>query len=558
MYNRIKHIFRYIILLVIIISSTVYPGLLNITSLALKKETSNKSIEPKTSANEITIITPENKTYTEPMSGYYPASSGFENDADGSDPVGWDVFEGAGYVNVKDEMLTHKKVVEMYDNTGANHDELHNSFSLQTNGTVEFWMLADDVSEALSIRLMDDTATDVWGPAIGWIQIYQDYIRYYDDTLTYYNVKSITDNTWYHVKIEFECSTGNYKGLAQDTWRFYVDGEQFGDFGFQNNIDNVTQIYIFTRGANYNYWCYIDAVGYSWDFAYDIGDNALEGLLLSFENSTTLDWIGYSLDGLTNKTILGNTSIPTPSDGLHNIQVFGNDSLGTMYPSKIRYFTITIPPIIAINLPALNEYFSFLPPDFDISITESNLDTMWYTIDDGLTNITFYSFTGTIDQTEWDKLDNGIVIIRFFANDSSGLLGYVEVSIHKDIDDPIITINSPVFNEEFIYPPGFSISIEESNLDTFWYTIDGGQTNVPITELIGLIDEDLWNAAQSGSLTIRFYARDKAGNIGYNDVIIVKLTPSNGGQAIPGFNLLIILGILSAVSVLFIKKRLKK
>ena len=85
---------------------------------------------------------------------------------------------------------------------------------------------------------------------------------------------------------------------------------------------------------------YVDAIGYSWDPDYNIGDNLKEGLLLSFENNTRLDWIGYSLDGQANKTILGNTTIPMPEAGLHSIQVFGNDSLGTIYESEVRYFSI--------------------------------------------------------------------------------------------------------------------------------------------------------------------------------------------------------------------------
>ncbi len=41
----------------------------------------------RSSDGEITIITPENKTYYQAMDGYYPATYGFENDEDGSDPV---------------------------------------------------------------------------------------------------------------------------------------------------------------------------------------------------------------------------------------------------------------------------------------------------------------------------------------------------------------------------------------------------------------------------------------------------------------------------------------
>ena len=42
---------------------------------------------------------------------------------------------------------------------------------------------------------------------------------------------------------------------------------------------------------------------------------------------------------------------------------------------------------------------------------------MWYTIDEGVTNISISSSTGTIDQTEWDKKGEENVMIRFYAND---------------------------------------------------------------------------------------------------------------------------------------------
>jgi len=385
------------------------------------------------------IITPENKTYLAPMSGYYPATYGFENDMVGSDPAGWNIFEGAGYVNVKDEMNNHKSIVEMYDNTNANHDELHNSFSLQTNGAVEFWVLSDDVAQTFSIIILDDTATSVWGNGIGWLQIYQNKFRYEDNAGWHVTTKTLNDNIWYHVKVEFECSTGNYHGLAQDTWRFYVDGEEFGDFSFAHDINNVSQVYFATRGADNNYKCYVDAVGYSWDLEYNIGDNTQEGLLLSFNTFFTPDWLGYSLDGLANKTILGNVTFPIPEEGVHTIQIFGNDTIGTLYQSEVRYFTTSYYPEVSITSPMQYEFFGNTAPSFVISLIESNIHSTWYNLNNGV-NVSFSGLSGIINQTEWDKLINGSITIRFFANDTWGLEGYNEVSVWKDTYTPTSSI----------------------------------------------------------------------------------------------------------------------
>ncbi|KKL79291.1 hypothetical protein LCGC14_2016310, partial [marine sediment metagenome] len=205
--------------------------------------------------------------------GHYSGTYSFETDEDGSDPVGWDVWEGAGYVDVKDTMKGHSKVVEMYDGVNNQHTELHNSFSIQTSGTVEFWAMSDDVTDQLDMVLMDDTVVSPFGPCIGWLEFYQDVVKYQDDLGWHDTSKTIYNNVWYHIKFEFETTAGNYSGLAQGTWRFYIDNEEFGDFNFMNNINNISQIYVFTRGAPYNYRYYLDAFGYSWDGDYITGDN---------------------------------------------------------------------------------------------------------------------------------------------------------------------------------------------------------------------------------------------------------------------------------------------
>ena len=65
-----------------------------------------------------------------------------------------------------------------------------------------------------------------------------------------------------------------------------------------------------------------------------------------------------------------------------------------------------IPWIIMTKLMAKKfegEIFGSTPPNFDITITESNPDSMWYSLNSGTTNITFGSLTGAIDQTEWNS-----------------------------------------------------------------------------------------------------------------------------------------------------------
>jgi undecaprenyl-diphosphatase len=54
-----------------------------------------------------------------------------------------------------------------------------------------------------------------------------------------------------------------------------------------------------------------------------------------------VSWIGYSLDGQTNVTITGNTTLTNLAEGSHHIIVYSNDTAGTIYSSQTVYFSTT-------------------------------------------------------------------------------------------------------------------------------------------------------------------------------------------------------------------------
>ncbi len=131
-------------------------------------------------------------------------------------------------------------------------------------------------------------------------------------------------------------------------------------------------------------------------------------------------------------------------------------------------------PIITINNPQTNEAFGTTAPNFDISITELNLNTTWYSLNGGV-NTTFTGLTGSINQALWNALSEEDVIIKFYANDTLGRIGFAEVTIKKDVSVPIITINNPQTNEVFgATAPYFIISIHNPNLAMTWFSLNGG------------------------------------------------------------------------------------
>ncbi len=503
---------------------------------------------------DLSIFTPENKTYSDPMSGYYPATFGFEDDkgrTDTSISFVDGIESGSNVVNVSEELDGHKDYLDYQDD-----NYFYNNFSSQTMGYIDFWIrtetldsingdqlwisVRDSTQDALTLQFFNGEITSLEDgtPSPGWY---------------FYSV-----DTWYHIKILFNCSSEKYSVWIND---ILVRSEK--DFAYSSTYNYSAGVEELRFDSYYSpVRRYFDAIGYSWDSSYNVGDNLNEGLLLSYGNYTNLEWQGYSLDGQPIKRIPGNTTIPMPGDGKHSIQVFANDPLGYNYLSDIRYFTVSTiiditNPIIVINSPSFNALFGSSAPFFNLTITEPNLQSMWHTLDGGLTNTTITGQIGIIDQTVWNNAPNGTTIIRFYANDEAGNTGFAEVDVRKDILSPIITIDAP--SENGVFPetaPDFDLSISDGNLDSIWYSLDGGLTNTLSSLPTGTIDQTVWGNYLNGTVTIRFFANDTIGNIGFEEITIGKdilepeviiLNPSEGdkfGGTAPFFNLSIIDGNL--------------
>ena len=384
--------------------------------------------------SHIYIASPENKTYLAPMSGYYPAVFGFEDQLPGVMPNDWIDYlsSGAGYLRTLDELDGHKKVLDFY--SGANGDECYYEKNLKmniTNGVIEFWFQTTDVSPPTWYS---------WFILSDGISLSERNIRFCirGGALTFHNstdyllVDSIVPNQWYHLRIDFN--------MIADTSTIYLNNvlklsnvDNYGN-GSQINTLQVTNHYNLA-----NTHLYLDAIGYSWDPHYNIGDNLEEGLLLSFKTNATLFWGSYSLDGQTNITISGNTTIPMLEDGPHTIQVFGKNLFGDLIQSEIRHFTIdTKNPEIVIHSPNQYDIFGVIPPKYNISIAEVNLVSSWYTLDSGATNFTFTDLYGYITEDAWATAPSGSCKIEFYARDVVGKIGYKNITVIK------VTIQEPL------------------------------------------------------------------------------------------------------------------
>jgi concanavalin A-like lectin/glucanase superfamily protein/uncharacterized protein DUF2341 len=183
----------------------------------------------------------------------YPGTFSFSDDEIGDFPSGWNVGESAGEINILSSLDNHNKIVELYD-VNQSAFWFYNNFTGQTIGTIEAWIKVTDVIKESKFYILSD------GP---YININDGYFNYYTGSWT--PIISAEANKWYHLRIDFDCSINKFY--------IYINGVKYGNYPTRGDCSTITQLSLYSRSVDEDYSYYIDAIGYSWDPNYHVGDN---------------------------------------------------------------------------------------------------------------------------------------------------------------------------------------------------------------------------------------------------------------------------------------------
>lgn len=221
--------------------------------------------------------------------GNYPASYTFENDIIGVSPSDWiDDSETDCSAIIINNIANHNNVLELYDNHIVNLAIIYNTFNDRIVGTIEFWFRTTDTTKNSYFRLRENTVQRIV------FRTDSNKLQYHDGA--WQNITTITNNNWYHLQIDFNCTT--------DTLDIYVNKIKYIIGGsFSSGAIILNDIYIFTSGEHSEYYFYIDAICYSWigilDFSNDIvGNEPIGWISDNIGDGTTI--IKDSLDDRTN------------------------------------------------------------------------------------------------------------------------------------------------------------------------------------------------------------------------------------------------------------------
>ncbi|MGB5911854.1 MAG: YrzE family protein [Promethearchaeia archaeon] len=337
----------------------------------------------------------------------YNATFSFTDDIVGNTPIGWDDISSASCSGVVASITdSHNRTLDLYDNNAAGQVVVYRDFSSsQQNGTIEFWIKTSPINtDGVWVQMENSGGTD----AI-LTRFENGNYQYRNSAGTWVTIFVYAVSTWYHFRFDFECNGDGYMGLSADYFFFYVDGVQYGQYTFRNAVVDIDQFEFVSLGADSNYHFYVDAVGFTWDNYYSIGDNVIP---LTIEDLDTLQPIydEFNFEGVND---LYETYDDNPN-GWTDIETGGGDSVNVRQLQIPSYKptwerTVEIACANAGNIRGLEK-------DFD-----SDAEYIQWDISHNI-----YSQTGAgiyMDMTIHSKDETEIVVLRI---DDDGILKYID------------------------------------------------------------------------------------------------------------------------------------
>jgi|GEM_PF-2912107 len=399
----------------------------------------------------------------------------------------------------------------------------------------------------VGIGLIDDTppASNVWYGSSYYTEVYEDdvavnssYIGPESGGTTPPTYSSISANTTIaNQPCSFSCFWTDETGLAftggyifetnntgtftNDTWTAFSTDPQWA---------NATKTLNDTVGNVVSYLWYANDTGNRWNSTdqYNLTVTApppceilsptnttyaTPDVPLTFITNEVTSWMGYSLDGQGNVTIIGNTTLTGLSDGSHNVIVYVNDSLGNMGSSLLIHFEVsTTAPSIVILSP-LNGIYATTDLPLTFSVNES---TSWigYSLD-GLANVTISG------NTTLTGLSEGSHTVLVYADGTAGKMSSsetvdftVELEPAHDVAIAFMIVSKTAVDQGYCLNVSIDVGNNGESAETFNVTAYANQTiideiyNVNLTSGDGTILSFIWNTTgfSYGNYTISAYA----------------------------------------------------
>ncbi|MDD3151058.1 MAG: LamG domain-containing protein, partial [Candidatus Gastranaerophilales bacterium] len=257
----------------------------------------------------------------------------FKNDEIGSSPIGW-VHDSAAKATIISGLDGRENVMQVMSGALVKRE-----FETQQSGEIEFYARVNQSSKYFSIYLMDEAGNLAVRAYFHNSNRFQGVNDWYFSGSTSYSI-----NTWYKLKIAFNCSTKK--------WTMYAnDAIVLNDFTFTDNI-LVGGIKAFAFHNFDTHAGFADQISFSWDEDYKPGDNIMLGCcgddIIDLRNGLVSEWHFDEGTGLiANDSIGGNDGTingPLWDSGVYNASLKfdgSNDYVDCGTIGALETFTIS-------------------------------------------------------------------------------------------------------------------------------------------------------------------------------------------------------------------------
>jgi len=323
------------------------------------------------------------------------------------------------------------------NNVGAGIAIYHSFFSYISNTTV----MNDETSGILLFSSDNNTIVNNLIVDNGWDDIH---IREGSNGNLIYKNNFLSLN----INVRDECSTNKWdNGSIGNYWSSYtgfdVDDNGIGDtpYNIPGSAESQDNYPIWDDGPHV-------IILYSPKPSDIFGITAPNfNLSISFPIFDT-SW--YTLDnGLTNYIFTGSSGIINQiiwddcEDGPITIKFYVNNTAANFKYAEVIVFKDTTAPSIIIDSPMNASIFGEIAPIFNFTFYDSySIHSDWYIINNKTTKYFFTPILGRyiiqINQSIWDTLPEGQIIIRFFINDTVGNVNIKEIMLYKQLASQVI------------------------------------------------------------------------------------------------------------------------
>ncbi|MFX1323275.1 MAG: hypothetical protein ACFFAQ_16700, partial [Promethearchaeota archaeon] len=225
---------------------------------------------------------------------------------------GWEIsykYDSNCSIEFIEELDSHESLLDFNDqniNGSASIDIKFNS--AREYGSIEFFIRTTNKSKLFEIEFSSSENTT----AISF-SINSDSFCYYNGS-SFNKILDIENDAWYPLKFDFECTDGNYTGLSQYNWKVTINGTDYGEFKYLNNLSQIENLKLVSGLNDYGWNTSLDAFNFSWETFYDI-DNCILNLPLVINHLKTNNIHYFILD-------------------LNNLELY-RDLLSTFYKKKL-------------------------------------------------------------------------------------------------------------------------------------------------------------------------------------------------------------------------------